>query len=72
MAMKIQIMLFWVVTPYSDVVEYHHFWGPCYLHHQKMRAARKCWYCTISLCGITTQKTICCLFLFSSRRQSNF
>jgi hypothetical protein len=31
MAMKIQVAVFWVVPPCSDVVGYH-FRGPCSLH----------------------------------------
>jgi hypothetical protein len=31
-AVKIQIVVFWVVTPYSDVVGYQHFGGPYSLH----------------------------------------
>jgi hypothetical protein len=36
-------VVFWVVTPYSDVVGYQYFRGPCCLHLQgevKMEAAR--------------------------------
>jgi hypothetical protein len=32
--MKIQVEVFWVVTPCSDVVEYQRFGEPCYLHLQ--------------------------------------
>jgi hypothetical protein len=31
---EFQIAVFWVVTPCSDVVRYHHFGGPCCLHLQ--------------------------------------
>jgi len=31
MMMKIQVVVFWVVTPYSDVVGYQCFRGPCCL-----------------------------------------
>jgi hypothetical protein len=30
--MKIQIVVFWVVTPCSGVIRYHYFTGPCCLH----------------------------------------
>jgi hypothetical protein len=43
MAMKIQVMVFWVLTPCSDVVGYQIFRGPYYLQLQgevKMEAAR--------------------------------
>jgi hypothetical protein len=33
-AVKIQVNVFWVVTPYSDVVEHQCFGGPCCLHLQ--------------------------------------
>jgi len=29
--MKIQVVVFWAVTPFSDVVRYQR--GPCCLHH---------------------------------------
>jgi len=32
MVMKIHIMVFWVVMPYSDMVGYQCFGGPCCLH----------------------------------------
>jgi len=32
MAMKIQDVVFWVLTQCSDVIVYQHFGGPCYLH----------------------------------------
>jgi len=32
MIMKIQVAAFWVVTPYSDVVGYNHFGGPCHIN----------------------------------------
>jgi hypothetical protein len=31
---KIQVSVFWVMTPYSDVLGYHRFRGPCCLHLQ--------------------------------------
>jgi hypothetical protein len=42
MAVKIQVMVFWVVTLCSDVVGYQRFVAPCFLHLQgevKMEAA---------------------------------
>jgi len=33
-AVKIQVEFFWVVMPYSAVVEYQRFRGPCCLHLQ--------------------------------------
>jgi hypothetical protein len=41
-AVKIQVEVFWVMTPSSDVVGYQRFWGPCCLHLHftlKMKAA---------------------------------
>jgi len=32
MEMKIQVMFFWVLTPCSDMVGYHHFGRSCYLY----------------------------------------
>jgi hypothetical protein len=32
--MKVQVEVFWVVMPYSVVVGYQRFKGPCYLHLQ--------------------------------------
>jgi len=29
---KIQVVVFWIMTPHSEVVGYQHFWGPCCLH----------------------------------------
>jgi hypothetical protein len=34
MAMKIQVMIFWAVTPCSEVVGNHCFGLPCFLHLQ--------------------------------------
>jgi hypothetical protein len=34
MVMKIHVVMFWVGTPYSDVVGYQHSGGPCCLHLQ--------------------------------------
>jgi len=34
MAVKIHVMVFWVVMLYSDVVGYQCFRGPCCLHLQ--------------------------------------
>jgi len=33
MAVKIQVVVFWVVKPCSDVVGYQRFGCPCCLHH---------------------------------------
>jgi hypothetical protein len=33
-AMNIQVVVFWVVTPCSDVIGYQRFGGPCCLHRQ--------------------------------------
>jgi len=33
-AVMFQVKVFWVVTPYSIVVGYQHFRGPCCLHLQ--------------------------------------
>jgi hypothetical protein len=33
-ATKIYVMVFWVMTPFSDVVGYQCFGGPYYLHLQ--------------------------------------
>jgi hypothetical protein len=33
-AMKIQIVIFWVVTPCSNMVGYQRFGGPCCFHLQ--------------------------------------
>jgi hypothetical protein len=35
MAIKIQVMVFWVITPQSNVVRYQHFRGPCCCHNLK-------------------------------------
>jgi hypothetical protein len=51
-AMKIQIVVFWVMILCSDVVGYQHFGGPRCIHFQ----GPKFWYPAISLHGITTQK----------------
>jgi len=32
--MKIQVVVFWVMTPCSDVVGYESFGGPCSFHLQ--------------------------------------
>jgi len=32
--MRIQIEVFWIVTPYGAMVGYQHFWGLCCLHLQ--------------------------------------
>jgi len=32
MALKIQVVVFWVMTPHNDVVGYHHFRGQCFFH----------------------------------------
>jgi len=32
--MKIQVAVFWVVTPCRNVVGYQRFGGPCWLHLQ--------------------------------------
>jgi hypothetical protein len=32
--MKVQVLIFWVFTSYSDEVEYERFGGPCCLHLQ--------------------------------------
>jgi len=37
MAMKIQITLFWVVIPCSNVLGYQCFGGPCYMASQPRR-----------------------------------
>jgi hypothetical protein len=34
MTVRIQVVVFWDVTPCIDVVGYQHFRGPCYLHFQ--------------------------------------
>jgi hypothetical protein len=34
-AMEIQVMIFRVVTPHRDVVEYQHLEGPCHLHFRR-------------------------------------
>jgi len=34
MAMKMQVMVFWIMMLYSDVIGYHCFRGPCCLHLQ--------------------------------------
>jgi len=41
-AMKIQIVVFWVVMPCSDVVGYRRFGGPCclHLHHSSSALGR--------------------------------
>jgi hypothetical protein len=56
--MKVQVMVFWVVTPCSDVVGYQRFGGSCRLHGQEMsqQDPPKRWYST-SLHGVTLQKT---------------
>jgi hypothetical protein len=39
-AMNIQVVI-WIVTPFSDVVGYQHFGGPCcFLHHTTSSATR--------------------------------
>jgi hypothetical protein len=34
-AMRIQVVVFWVMTPCSDVVGYQYFGGPCWLHFDR-------------------------------------
>jgi hypothetical protein len=36
--MKIQVAVFWFVTPRCDVIEYQHFGGYCCLHLQVVMA----------------------------------
>jgi len=52
MAVKIQIVVFWVVMQWSVVVAYQYFRGPCCLHLQ--HGPLKCWYATTTLHCITT------------------
>jgi hypothetical protein len=30
--MEIQVVVFWIMMPYSDVIGYQHFGGPCCFH----------------------------------------
>jgi hypothetical protein len=50
---KIQVEVFWVVTPCSVVVGYQHFGGPCCLHLQEER-----WHPTTTLHGVIPQKDL--------------
>jgi len=52
--MKIQVVVFWVVTPCSDW--YQHFGGPCCLLLQGEGPPKR-WYLTISLHGVRTHET---------------
>jgi len=56
MAMKIQVVFFWVVALCSNVVGYWHFGGPCCLHVWQ-KGSPKYWYPTTLLHDVTTQKT---------------
>jgi len=53
MAMTIEVMVFWVVTPRSDFVRYQH---PSSRWRWKQRGPPKHLYSTTSLYGVTTQK----------------
>jgi len=71
--MMIQVVVFWVVTLCSNMVEHLCFKEPCCLSLQgeieystlywrwRQQDPVKCWYPTTSLHGITMQKTISCL-----------
>jgi hypothetical protein len=50
----IQVAVFCVLMPCSDVVGYHRFGGPYYLHLQ----GPKCWCPRTSLRGVKIQKTV--------------
>jgi len=54
MEVMFQVEVFWVVTPCSEVVGYQRFRGPCCIH---LQGEVKRWYPTITLHGVTTQKT---------------
>jgi hypothetical protein len=56
MAVKIQVEVFWVVTPCNVAVGYQRFEGPCCLH---LQGEVKRWYRSTTLHGVTTQKQIC-------------
>jgi len=56
MAVKIQVKVFWVLTPGSVVVGHQHFRGTCYLHLHPADGGSM-WYPTTALHGITTYKT---------------
>jgi len=55
--MKIQVMVFWVVTTCGVMVGYQCFGGPCCLQGKVHSAPPKHWYPTVSLHGVITQKT---------------
>jgi len=48
-ALKIQVEVFWVMTPYNVAVGYHSFGGPCCLHLQA-----KVYFTLLSYRGVTT------------------
>jgi len=54
-ALLLDVVVFWVATPYSVVFGYQHFRGPYCLHLQ--HGPLKCWYPSTSLHVVTTQKT---------------
>jgi hypothetical protein len=63
-AMEIHVEVFWVMTPCSDVVGYKRFGGLCWFQLQgemnwwwKQEGPPKHWYPTITIHGVTTQKT---------------
>jgi hypothetical protein len=59
MVVKIQVMVFWVMTLCSVVVEYQYFGGSCcYLHLQAEDGNSKSWYLTAMIHGVTTQKIL--------------
>jgi len=37
--MKFQVLVSWLMAPYSDVVGCQHFWAPCWLYH---KIAQRC------------------------------
>jgi hypothetical protein len=62
---KIQVEVFWAVTPCNVVVGYRCFRGPCSLHIQgevkwrwRQHGPPNCLYPTITLHGVTIQKTL--------------
>jgi hypothetical protein len=60
MVMKIQVVIFWVVTLCSDVVRYHQVGGPSCLHFQGDEICMVLQNIT-SLHHVVTQKTMSCI-----------
>jgi hypothetical protein len=57
---NVQVEVFWIVTPCTVAVGYQGFGGPYW--RRKDQGPPKRWYLTVTLHGVTTQKTSTSLF----------